>query len=425
MAAVEMPGSPRATPAGGRVENDESRQPLAGIRVLELRCGVAGCYAAKLLADFGAEVIKVEPAGSGDPLRTTGPFVQDAAGRDVSALFLHLNTNKRSITLDVETPDGAAIFRDLASSADVVLESTVPGDLDQLGIGFEALLERRPGLVLVSVTPFGQTGPYARYRGDDAVIYAMGGMYAQGLLGRPPLKMAGYHVQYHAGTLTATAILGALHSEAVDPGGVHVDVSLLEVQSGAIDARRPMLVSFQYNHKTLKRRERAEFSTIPSAIYPAKDGHVQIMTIPAHVQRMVDTLDSPDLRTLLLDPGQLPADSSSKDLIDAFLMPWLLERTRYHAMTDAQRHKWAVTSMNTPGDVLDDPHFTERGSFIRLEGAPGLAHLRVPGPPIRMADGWQLRRVAPALGEDTDAICTSLLGMPAETVSGLRQRGIV
>lgn len=378
-------------------------QPLEGLRVLELPSTVAGSYCTKLLADFGAEVIKVEHPGSGDPARQTPPFVSDGS----SALFLHLNTNKYSVTLDTETPTGLGLLRRLIATSDVMVECFRKGTLDKWNLGFDACLALNPSLVLLSLTAFGQTGPYSSYVGEDIVAFAMGGMASQGVLGRPPLKMVGYHAQYHAGAIAATAVLGAhLVSQTTDEG-IHIDLSTVEAQNGAIDGRRPGLVSFQYTRDVWHRQVKAPVSTIPSSIYPAGDGYVQIMTIPAHVGRMLATLNSDVLNATFAAPGGPPPDSSTKDMVDAVLMPWLLERTRDEAMRDAQAHGWAVTSFNEPSDVVVDPQVVDRGFMVDVDLPTGRT-VKQPGAPFRMESGWALKRPAPALGQDNDKILSEL-----------------
>ena len=151
--------------------------PLSGYRVLDL-AGPMGVYCGKLLADMGADVIKVEPSG-GDPMRDIGPFIDGQPGPSRSLYWLHFNTNKRSVTLDIESPEGAAMLRKLAITSDVLLETGPPGYMDSLGLGYESLAADSPGLVYASITPFGQTGPYRDFKASDLVGFAMGRIYVR------------------------------------------------------------------------------------------------------------------------------------------------------------------------------------------------------------------------------------------------------
>ena len=181
--------------------------PLEGIRVLDLSRGVAGPYATKLLADYGADVLKLEPPG-GDPLRRFGPFPDDREDLDASGLFLHLNTHKRSARLDPATPEGAAAVRRLARECDIVVEDHEPGRAASWGWGWDELSRDRAELVMVSITSFGQDGPYRDYRGSEITLQAMGGpMISTGHASKEPLKLAGHVAHYAAGAAAALAAL--------------------------------------------------------------------------------------------------------------------------------------------------------------------------------------------------------------------------
>ena len=205
----------------------DNAQPLAGIRVLDLS-GDLGVYCGKLMADMGADVIKVEPPG-GDGMRRTGPFVNGVDSPDSSLHWLHYNTNKRSITLDIASDAGSALLRRLAGNTDVQLESFAPGYLDSLGLGYGHLSEGNPGLVYASLTPFGQTGPYRDYRGSDLVGFAMGGyMYVTGWPHTPPNKLWGSQAFHTTSNRAFIGILIALYHRLATGQGQHVDVSMQE-----------------------------------------------------------------------------------------------------------------------------------------------------------------------------------------------------
>lgn len=401
---------------------DDLERPLAGVRVLELDADLTTSYATKLFADYGAEVIKVERLGTGDRARSLPPLIS-RNGTPVSTTFLHLNTNKRSVALDVGSARGRELFLNLVADADVVFECARPGRLAELGMGFGALRDRQPRIALVSVTPFGQTGPYAAYTGDDIVCFAMGGMSVQGVLGRPPLKLAGYHVQYHAGAVAATAAVAAVLEIEAGGDAAHVDVSVVEAQNGAIDSRRPGLVSYQYTGTSWGRRAEVPVSTIPSAIFPVADGYVQIMTIPAHIPRMLAAINEPALTEFMTNPEGVPADSSTKDMIDAFLLPWLLTRTRQEAMRDAEAHGWAVMPYNHPGDLVDDPHVVDRTFLVDIDDAElgAVTHL---GAPFRLDAGWRLDQIAPRLGQHTAEVVRAL-GVSDRDLADLVADGVV
>ena len=232
-------------------------QLLAGIRVLELATGISGPYLGKLFADHGADVIKVEPPG-GDPARRHGPWgpsgtPSGAGSLERSPLFLHLNTNKRSVIADLDVPspstDDIDFVRTLVADSDIVIESFAPGHLDAIGLGYETMCLLSPGIVLSSITPFGQTGPYveAGYRGSDIVTYAMGGpMWGTGIDEREPVKLSGDVTSYQVGNLAAVPTLAAYLISRRSGRPAHVDVSAFEAQAGTIDRRSSYLIYQAY-----------------------------------------------------------------------------------------------------------------------------------------------------------------------------------
>ena len=217
--------------------------PLEGIHVLDLTRDVAGPYATKLLADFGADVIKAEPL-DGDPSRRAGPFFEDTPNAEQSALFLHLNTNKRSITLDPSTRAGAGLVRRLVSNTDIVIEDFAPGRAEAWGFGWTELSEGRDGLVMASITPFGQSGPYRDYHGSEITLQAIGGpMLVTGHREKDPLKLGGHAAHYHAGAAAALAVMLAQLRAEMGGEGDYIDLSVYECQAGSRDRRAPFLMA--------------------------------------------------------------------------------------------------------------------------------------------------------------------------------------
>ena len=213
-------------------------QALSDVKVLDLTWHIAGPYCTKLLAGYGAEVIKVERPGEGDPTRRMGPFFKDDPHPEKSGLFLHLNTNKKGITLNLKSATGKKILKALVSDADILVESFSPRVMPSLGLDYQTLEQINPKLVMVSISNFGQSGPYRDFKASEIVEYAMGGeMYSTGTAGREPLKLGGNVTQYQAGTVAAVATMGALYSAECQEVGQHVDVSIMETQAGSTDRR--------------------------------------------------------------------------------------------------------------------------------------------------------------------------------------------
>ena len=381
-------------------------QPLAGTRVLELATDVAGPFAAKLLADFGAEVIKVEPPG-GDPSRLHGPFPNDEPDVEQSALFLHLNGNKRSIVADLELPADRQLVADLAAQSDVVIESYAPGHLADLGLGFETLNAANPSTVLTSVTPFGQTGPYSSHLGADIVTYAMGGpMYGTGIDVREPVKLGGNLTSYQAGNVAATATLAAIEMAEASGRGTHIDLSMFEAQAGSLDRRVTYLLWYLWSGQVASRQPAGGLRILPNGFFPTAEGHILAFTLLPWVPRMLDVLDNDDLRKGFADPDWL----HNEDLVDeiqAVLYPWLFEGDKSDRARAAQAEKWAVTPLNPPIDVLNDQHFIDRGYFVETEH-PVAGRFRQTGAPFRLSEAWKLHRPAPTLDQHGSEIRSEL-----------------
>ena len=380
---------------------------------MELATEVAGPYAGKMLADFGAEVIKVEPPG-GDPSRFGGPVLpandnasNGADEAERNALFLHLNTNKRSIVADIETPDGRATIAQLLHQADVVIESFVPGTLHRHGLGYEALRRNNPEIVVASITPFGQTGPYAQYLGADIITYAMGGpMYSTGMDEREPVKLAGNVISCQVGNVASTALLGAWMTAQQTGHGCHIDLSEFEAQTASIDRRVTYLLHWQWGGGITTRQASNRARVLPSDMFPTGDGYVLALTIPAWAPRMLAVLDDDDLTARFDSPDWLRDDELADDIL-ATLYPWLVEGDKADRTRTAQAHKWAVTALNSPVDLLDDDHFVGREYFTTTDHPVVGPHRRT-GPPFRLADAWQIRRPAPLLDEHRDEILAEL-----------------
>ena len=402
---------------------------LSNIKVLDFTQTIAGPYCTKLLADYGADVIKVERPGIGDGARRLGPFPKDEPHPEKSGTFLHLNTNKRSITLDLKTPKGQEIARNLASRVDVVVESFRPGTMDEFGLDYDALLELNPALTYTSISNFGQTGPYRDWRGSEIIFYGMGGeLYSTGVAEKEPLKLGGTVGLYQSGVMAAFATLGAVFASMDDRVGQHVDISLMEVQAGSIDRRMSMLLAYQYNGEVTGRMPLGQATGsggYPSGVYPCEDGFFQITGGGKYFERVRDMLGNPD--ELSGDEWMTPdaqTDEEMEGLFEAFFYPWLLDRTKHEAWNQAQASRVLCGPLNTMGDYLGDEFFIKRGAFAEVEH-PVAGSLTYPGRPFMMnASPWAVRRPAPLLGQHTDEVLTEL-GRSESEIESLRREGVI
>ena len=400
---------------------------LADITVLDLTHHIAGPYCTKLLATYGAEVIKIERPGSGDPSRLAGPFPNDEPHAEKSGLFLHLNTNKQSVTLNLQHPRGQELIRQLVRQVDVVVENFSPRVLPAFGLSYGELEALNPNLVMTSISNFGQSGPYRDWKAQDIVIYAMGGaMNITGLPDREPLRLAMNLMAYQGGNMAATATMTGVLGQRRLGVGQHIDISLFEVHAGSIDRRTTSLVGYQYTGEPGYREEAAGIGVYPSGILPCKDGYVQTLVFPHVWERLLAAMGMPELND---DPRfSDPLERMQQDRRPAFMaifQDWLQQHTRYEAMAKMQAQRVPLTAVNPPSAVLQDPHFKERGYFVEVDH-PVAGPLLYTREPFRMATSpAEPVRRAPLLGEHTAAVLQQRLGLSDADFNELKEQGVI
>ena len=402
--------------------------PLAGVRVLDLSWHVAGPYCTRLLADYGADVIKVERPGSGDPARVMPPFYKDEPGLERSGLFLVLNTGKRSLTLDLASPRGREIALELASGADVVVASFSPTVMPKLGLDYEALRSANPALVVTSISNFGQSGPYRDWRGSELTLYGMGGpMLNTGSTDREPLKVAGHAPACHVGAAAAAATSIALWGAEESGDGDHLDVSFFETFMGLIDRRTSSLLNHQYT---------GDVSTRPpvgqapgSGIWNTGDGGYFFTTVLG--ARWVAMAKMIGQDALLEDENWLNptwrAGAEPTAQFAALTAEWMLGRSKIEIRESVEAAGVYGGPVNTFEELLRDPHFAEREFFETIDH-PTTGPQTYPGRTYRSsAHGWPPppRRRAPLLGEHSEEVLGELLGLDADAVEALRAEGVV
>ncbi len=398
---------------------------LSDVRVLDFTHYIAGAYCTKLLADYGADVLKVERPDGGDGARHLGPFPNDEPHPERSGLFLHLNTNKRGITLNLKTEAARRIVRELVRSVDIVVESFRPGEMEGFRLGYDALRAITPNLVMTSVSNFGQSGPYRNLRASEIIFYGMGGeMYSTGLEDREPIKMGGTVVQYQAGAAAAVVTMGALFTARLQDAGQHVDVSIMETQVGSIDRRMSMLLAYQYTGEVSRRTPFGSMG-YPIGVYPCADGYVELTGGIVYFPRVVrmlgepETFEDPKWRT-----PTAQSDPELKQEFEEYFIPWCLERTKYEIWYAAQEAGVLSGPINSMEDLADDPNFNQRNAFAEMEH-PVAGRLRYPGRPFVMNESpWSIRRPAPTLGQHNDETLTGL-GYTREDIARLREQNAI
>ena len=400
---------------------------LTGIRVLDLTHHIAGPYCTKLLATYGAEVIKLERPGTGDPTRQAGPFPGDVPHLEKSGLFLHLNTNKQSVTINLQHARGQELVRELVKQADVVVENFAPRVLPSLGLSYADLEPLNPCLVMTSISNFGQTGPYRDWRAQDMVIYAMGGaMNITGLPDREPLRLALNLMAYQGGNVAAAATMTGVLGAGRLGIGQHIDVALFEVHAGCIDRCTTSLLGYQYTGEPGYREPAVGIGVYPSGVFPCKDGYIQTLVLVRYWERLLAAMGMPELNNdpRFADP-LARLQQENRPAFMAIFEDWLLHYTRYEAMAKAQAQRLPLTAVNPPSAVLQDPHLRARGAFVEVEH-PVAGTLPYTREPFRMAAAPAAPVCpAPLLGQHTDAVLSQRLGLTGTDLAALRQAGII
>ena len=400
-----------------------AEQPLSDLRVLDLTHHIAGPYCTKLLAAYGAEVIKVERPGTGDPARHIGPFLNDEPHPEKSGLFLHLNTGKKSITLDLKSPTGVRVLKEMVAEADVLVENFAPRVMPSLGLSYEELEKINARLVMTSISNFGQTGPYRDYKAKEIVSFAMGGrMYSEGQPDREPLKYAGNVAQYLAGTVGALATMTATIGSRLMGFGQHVDVSIQECMMAATDSR---LLQWEYCGEEAEREARRE-GNYPTGVYFCQDGYIQMLGAgERRIRRVFQMLGMPEL----MDDPRFATGAARlhhQGDFEAIFLPWLLEHTREEVFHQGQAAGVPVAPLYTMDEVLKDPQFVARGFFTEVDH-PYAGTLTYPGPPFhKMSETpWQGWTRAPLLGEHNKEVYCGRLGYSKEDLVRLRACGVI
>lgn len=381
---------------------------LEGVRVVECGGMVAAPYAAKLMADLGAEVIKVEPPG-GDPARQRGPFPPGREGDpEASGLFLYLNANKKGITLDLADARGREQLFALLSRADVFLHNLTLDEAEALGINYGAIKERLPTLVYTWITPFGLSGPRARWQADNLTIIAAGGWasitpgnspYAD----EPPLAAFGRQADFQAGVHAAVATMGALLARRRTGRGQLVEISAQECIAAALELA---LVTYTYTGQIASRLG-IRWSG-PMEIMECKDGLIFVMALEPHQwEALVHLLGDPEWASWEI------FDTPSKrginhDALRSLIEEWLKQRSVQEVFDLASEARLPFAPVSTIGDLVNSPHLKSRGFFVTVRH-PVAGALTMPGAPyILSKTPWRLRSPAPLLGQHNEEVLSRL-----------------
>lgn len=399
-------------------------QALSDVKVLDLTHHLVGPYCTKLLADYGADVIKIEKPGEGDIARRMGPFFKDEPHLEKSGPFLYLNINKKSITLNLKTETGKKIFKDLAKDADIIVENFSPRVMPSLGLDYKTLEKVNPGVVMVSISNFGHTGPYRDFKASDIIEYGMGGeMCSTGWPTRYPLKLGNTIVLLSASLVAAAATMGAFYASRYHGIGQHVDVSIMETQLGTVDRRAPSLIAYQYSGDVNLRTDPSSYGLeLVPPFNPCADGYFSCTVGYVFWERFVKMIGIEKLR----DPKFCPpcTDQSIKEEFDSVWIPWCMEHKKQEIARMFQKEGILCTPINDASDLLVEPNLQDREYFVEVEH-PMTGKLKYPGAPFKMSETpWKVNRPAPQLGEHNEEIY-SALGYTKEDLIRLREWNII
>ena len=403
---------------------------LNNIRVIDASTGIAGPYAGKMLADYGAEVIKLELPDAPDFSRGVGAFPDGLPHSEKSALYLHLNAGKKGVTLDLSTPEGRRMFRELAARCDVVLESFRPGQMAEWGVGYHDLRDARGDIVMTSVTPYGQSGPHKDYEYTELTIFASGGaMHREGLPDREPLRYGAEIAQYFSGTTAAAATMIALFGVAMQGEGEWIDISIQECFAGhphQVGRRTPWIYGNEPDPRKPPRLAAAGMRE-PYAVgsFRCKDGYVSFLPLGSRMwpqlARMIDRAD------MINDPRFATPDDRTerREELEAIFQGWFDEHTRMEVFAAGQREMLPCAPIMESYEALENPHFRERGYFVDLMH-PDAGSLTYTGLPFRLSDDTPTHNTAaPRLGEHNGEVYGELLNIGGAELAELRAKGVV
>ncbi len=414
-------------------ENRTEESMLGPYRVLDL-AGEEGLYCGKLLADLGADVIKVERPG-GDAARRLGPFYHHEAYPEKSLFWWALNAGKRGITLNLETADGRDIFKRLVEKADFVIESFPPGYLDKLGMGYTNLEKLNPGIILVSITPFGQTGPYRDRPAADITAWAMGGQMAPcGEPGRPPYRIS-HHAQSYllAGCDAAQGALAALFYRGQTGEGQQVDVS---IQESVVQSTEHITSGWDRRQRIQKRGEAAGFRQ--SQLWPCRDGYVSFaysgaVSGASYDSALVDWLKGEGLLDKTWKNPEGPAGDRlagggrevPEEIVEA-TEKLLLAHTKVELLEEARKREIQLYPVSTPADIMDNTQLAAREFWQEVEHPESGITLKYPGAFVLASEASpRVQRRAPQIGEHNIEIYEGELGLSRAEIIMLKQAGVI
>lgn len=413
----------------------DTRSPgaLQGVKVIDMS-GLAGQYCGKMFSDLGADVILIEPI-RGSSVRCEGPFLDDKVHIEYSLPFAYFNAGKKSVCLDLDQPEGQRILRELVKRSDLLIESERPGTMAARGLDYASLASIAPQLVMTSITPFGQDGPYAHYESEDIVALALGGLlYLGGYPDSPPIAAHGNLAYLAAAQFASVASMTALLSVELAAGdrlGRHIDVSIQEcVVMGLENA-----IQFYDLEGVVRKREAGQQRMAGTGVFPCADGEIYLMAggiastrfWESTVQWLVDegVPAAAQMRDEKWANHDYLVTDEAKKSFAALFTPFARTRTKAWLYQAGQARRIPICPISRPNDILENRQFAYRGFFTTIQHPPSQRILTMPGAPYKLtATPWRSPSASPQLGEHTDAVLAEL-GYDQATRAALLQAGVL
>lgn len=399
---------------------------LEGVKVLEYAQFIAGPFACKLMADFGAEVIKIEPP-DGDMARQRGPFLNDVPDPECSGLFLYLNTNKKGITLNLGSAKGREILKKLVKEADILVEGAPPSEKRRLGLDYKTLKKINPKLIVASVTPFGQTGPYRNYKADYMNLSHGGGpgyltpfdSTDSSILERAPVRECGAWGEYDCGVLLSVGLTAMLRMRRVTGKGEFIDMSR---QEAIINVTRSHMTAYFDDGHSISRVDPTAFSAAPG-IYRCQDGYVYIgASEDQQWQGLIEFMGNPEWAKA----PQFGTDERRKHGVEIYqhVAPWALQHKKEEIFHGLQTRKCPSAPLNTIKDVVE-AEYSKYGLFEEVDH-PRAGRLSYPRAPVKFSESpTVLKSGAPLLGEHNQEVYCNKLGYSLPELVALRRTGVI
>lgn len=407
---------------GKRMSEQEPTGPLRGLKVFDLTRVLAGPTCVQMLADLGADVVKIERPGAGDDTRGFAPPFMPGTGE--SAYFVGVNRNKRSVTLDIATPEGQEIALALIGQSDILVENFKVGALAKYGLAYEQLRERFPGLIYCSITGFGQTGPYAPRPGYDSLIQAMGGVMS--LTGEPdglPQKVGIPVADLFAGLYGCIGVLAALRHRERTGQGQQVDIGMLDTHVAWLANQGMNYLATGENPPRLGNQHP---NIVPYQVFPTADGFLVLSV--GNDPTFKRFCESFGLEHLLSDERFATNASrvANRQLVTDTLTPVMKGNTTAWWVERLEGLKIGCGPINTLREVFADPHVQARGMVMRMPHAATPEGVQVIANPVRLSETpADYRLPPPVLGQHTDEVLRDRLGLDAAKLEGLRGKGVI